>query len=96
MSPEEFEQSLQQKQPPASLPALLKALWYDAKGQWESAHDLTQDDDSPEGSWVHAYLHRKEGDKFNAAYWYRKANRPHYQGSLEQEWKDISRTLLPS
>ena len=81
---------------PAGLAAALQALWYDARGDWDRAHDRAQDDHSREGSWVHAYLHRKEGDAGNAGYWYARAGRqmPAPGTTLEAEWADIARALL--
>lgn len=76
------------------LPALLRALWHDAQGNWAASHETAQDIVSREGAWVHAYLHRKEGDAPNAAYWYRRAGRPVVQGSFEGEWDAIATELL--
>lgn len=76
------------------LDAPLLALWHDGQGDWEAAHHAVQDDVSVEGAWVHAYLHRKEGDQGNARYWYARAGRPFFDGSLENEWRDIARALL--
>lgn len=74
--------------PPADNP-LLAALWHDAQGDWEAAHDIAQDIHTRDGSWLHAYLHRKEGDQWNAGYWYRLAGKPVFTGSLEEEWEQI-------
>jgi hypothetical protein len=74
-------------------PALL-ALWHDARGDWDAAHRVAQDVDTDDGSWVHAYLHRKEGDLSNAAYWYRRAARPLATGALDDEWAAIVTALL--
>jgi len=78
----------------ATLPPLLPALWHDAPGDWAAAHTLAQDIDTPDGARVHAYLHRKEGDTSNAAYWYRQAGHPPQTGPLEDEWAAIVTTLL--
>ncbi len=78
----------------ASLSPLLYALWHDAHGDWDTAHNIAQDIDSPQGALLHAYLHRKEGDAFNAAYWYRQAGLPAFSGSLEAEWTALATTLL--
>jgi hypothetical protein len=72
----------------------LQSLWYAAKGDWEKAHSLVQDSDAKEAAWVHAYLHRQEGDISNAAYWYRRAGKPEFKGTLEQEWEEITSSLL--
>jgi hypothetical protein len=86
----EFIASVNQAQPPSGLSQHLQALWWDAKGDWDKGHHIAdrviQDQ---EGDWVHAYLHRKEGDSFNAGYWYNRAGKPRFQGSLEEEWKAL-------
>lgn len=94
MTLEQFRQSFEHDQPPDSLGFALAGLWWDAKGNWNQAHESAQQDESPAGSWVHAYLHRKEGDSSNAAYWYRRAQRPTAHVSLEQEWLQIAESLL--
>ena len=73
---------------------MLLALWHDAHGDWHEAHRVAQDEDDENGAWVHAYLHRKEGDSANAGYWYRRAGRSPARGSLEEEWGAIVATLL--
>src|ERR1700749_3418291 len=88
-----FKASLTGDAPPEiSIP--LRALWYDGRGAWNAAHDELQDDQSSEGAWVHAYLHRKEGDLSNAAYWYRRAGRPESHIALDVEWAQIVSALL--
>jgi hypothetical protein len=89
-----FRASLDLVSPPPAVGHALRALWLDAKGDWDSAHDAAQADEGGAGDWVHAYLHRKEGDAGNAAYWYRRARRPVCNGSLEEEWEAIARALL--
>ena len=84
---EEFEATLDQYTPPSNWSEPLKSLWHDAKGDWESSHDIAQEIGSPMGSWIHAYLHRKEGDKWNAKYWYGRAGKPFPEYSLEEELK---------
>ena len=71
---------------PSNLPAALAALWYDGRGDWNAAHEAAQSDEGRDGAWVHAYLHRKEGDAFNAGYWYRRAGKPAATGTLDVEW----------
>ena len=90
----EFCESLKQARPPQGLNPALEALWWEAKGDWNKAHETAQRDEGPNGSWVHAYLHRKEGDAGNAAYWYRRARKPFPRASLEEEWADMVETLL--
>lgn len=90
-----FKGSLARDRPPAGLSEALEALWWDAKGDWDQAHARAQDDAGAAGAWVHAYLHRKEGDLGNARYWYRQAGRkPVTNAPLEAEWEEIARTLL--
>lgn len=89
-----FRASLSEKAPPAELPPLLQALWHAAKENWDEAHRIAQDDDSDAGAWVHAYLHRVEGDEANAGYWYRRAGRPHCKSALQDEWAEITGALL--
>jgi hypothetical protein len=90
----EFRASLSAKSPPDDLAPLLRALWHDAKGDWSEAHHVAQDIESSDAAWVHAYLHRKEGDAGNAAYWYRRAGKPVAHDSLEDEWTRIVEALL--
>jgi hypothetical protein len=73
---------------------LLRALWHDARGDWDAAHRVAQDIEDADAAWVHAYLHRKEGDAGNAAYWYRRAGQPIATDSLDDEWTRIARELL--
>lgn len=82
--------------PPADLSAPLSALWHDARGDWAVAHGLVQEDSSERAAWVHAYLHRKEGDASNAGYWYAKAGRsqPTLDVTPRMEWEQIARELL--
>jgi hypothetical protein len=94
MTLDEFRKSLAETAPPADSTLALAALWWDAKGDWERAHESAQQDEGPEGSWVHAYLHRKEGDQGNASYWYSRAGKPVCRQSLDQEWLNIVKGLL--
>src|SRR5262245_46803440 len=96
MTAADLRASTSQPQPPAGLSAPLRALWHDARGDWDEAHRVAQDIDDETGAWVHAYLHRKEGDLGNAAYWYRHAKRPVASGSLDEEWNEIVGSLLIS
>ena len=79
--------------PPDADP-LIRALWDDATGNWTGAHELVQDIESADAAWIHAYLHRKEGDLSNAQYWYRRAGKPAATGPLPDEWRAIARALL--
>lgn len=89
-----FKQSLGGEQPPAGASLALQALWWDAKGDWDKAHECAQAQDDKVGGYaVHAYLHRKEGDVFNAGYWYRRAGQPVFTGTLEEEWEELARAL---
>jgi len=79
---------------PTDLSPALRALCLEASGDWNAAHEIAQGDGGRDGAWVHAYLHRKEGDLGNAAYWYRRAGRPRGRGSFEDEWRAIAGELL--
>jgi hypothetical protein len=76
--------------PPSTSPPLVRALWFDAIDDWERAHAVAQDVHTRDGSWLHAYLHRKEGDLANAGYWYRRAGRPVERGPLDEEWLTLA------
>jgi hypothetical protein len=89
-----FRASLARAEPPPALSGALRALWLDARGDWNGAHGAAQADAGEAGDWVHAYLHRKEGDAGNAAYWYRRARKPVCRSSLEEEWAAIASELL--
>lgn len=94
MTRKEFDASLTAEHPPEDLPAELKALWYDRNGDWKRAHELVQDESSQESAWVHAYLHRKEGDLSNASYWYQRCGKPVCSDTLDREWERITSALL--
>ena len=89
-----FRVSLSLTSAPLNLSPALRALWLDAQGDWDGAHDAAQVDEGGAGDWVHAYLHRKEGDAGNAAYWYRRARKPVCRTSLDEEWAAIASALL--
>lgn len=94
MNLEDFRTSLTNQEPPAGFSHALAGLWWDAKGNWTKAHESAQQDEGPAGAWVHAYLHRKEGDSSNAAYWYGRAGKTPSRKSLDDEWTDITAALL--
>jgi hypothetical protein len=96
MTLDDFRNSLAAQKPPGDFGSALTGLWWDAKGNWVKAHESAQQDESPSGAWVHAYLHRKEGDDSNAGYWYRRAGKTATRGSFEQEWLEIVSALLAS
>ena len=89
-----FRESVSGIAPPKEAQPALQALWWAAKGDWDQAHRIAQDDSSTEAAWVHAYLHRAEGDLGNAGYWYRRASKPVADGPLEAEWEQIVSALL--
>ena len=91
---EDFISSLEEETPPKEISSNLLALWYDGKGLWSEAHEIVQDLNTKEAAWIHAYLHRKEGDDWNAGYWYRQAQTDHCSDSLEQEWASLVRFFL--
>ncbi len=95
MSPADFEASLSGAAPAPDLAAPLAALWWAGKGDWDRAHKIVQDEDDADSAWVHAYLHRVEGDLDNAGYWSRQAGQPTAKDSLESEWERIVSALLP-
>ena len=90
----EFRRTLADSRPSPALTPALVALWHDARGDWESAHQTAQDIEDATGAWIHAYLHRKEGDASNASYWYRRAGKPDCRDSLESDWEQIASALL--
>jgi hypothetical protein len=94
MTADEFRNSVTGPEPPRGLSAPLRALWWDAKGDWSRAHGLVDAMDSREGMAVHAYLHRKEGAEWNANYWYERAGREHHRPELHEEWRALLETLL--
>src|ERR1700757_2538150 len=94
MTLDEFRKSLDVATPPATFTPALAGLWWDAKQDWARAHECAQQDNGPDGAWVHAYLHRKEGDQSNAAYCDRHASKPICQEKLDAEWLTIVTTLL--
>jgi hypothetical protein len=91
---EQFSKSITAVNPPAELSAYALSLWYDAKDNWEKAHTIIQDLDDSTAAWIHAYLHRKEGDIGNAGYWYRRAGKSLPAVSLLQEWESIAKAVL--
>ena len=93
MNIETFKASTDAETAPDGLSVPLEAMWHQGKGNWEEAHRLAQSEDSPNGSWVHAHLHRVEGDLGNAAYWYRLADTPVCTSSLDDEWEEIVTAL---
>ena len=89
-----FRASLASNAPSPDLPPPLLALWWAAKGEWDRAHALVQDEPGPDAAWVHAYLHRVKGDAENAAYWYGLARRPMADTALDLEWAAIADALV--
>ncbi len=89
-----FKETLSGSEPPQNVSVYLKTLWYDAKGEWDKAHKLIQDFEDRNASWIHAYLHRKEGDIGNADYWYSCAGKKRPSVSLEKEWEEIVTALI--
>ena len=94
MKLEEFKATLALDAPPQGLSVAVQALWYVANNDWDRAHKLAQNQGDGVGAWVHAHLHRVEGDLRNAGYWYRRADRPECAESLEAEWDDIAAAIL--
>lgn len=90
----DFKKSLETGVLPAGTTVYLQALWHDKKGEWQKAHELIQDLQDKTAAWIHAYLHRKEGDTWNADYWYNKAGRKRPSLSLNEEWEEITTALV--
>ena len=91
---EDFQQSLKNETPPENTRVYLLAMWHDGRGNWNKAHNMVDSLEDKTASWVHAYLHRKEGDVWNADYWYRKAGKNRPDVSLQNEWETIVKSLL--
>jgi hypothetical protein len=94
MTFDDFKATIASGTAPAGITGPLLALWHDAAGDWDAAHHVAQEASGVDAAWVHAYLHRKEGDASNAAYWYRQANQPVARGDLDAEWSQIVAALL--
>jgi hypothetical protein len=90
----EFKRTTAKARPPAGLAPAVAALWWAAKGDWDKAHGIVMKEDSRDAAWVHAYLHRVEGDESNAGYWYRQARRAAASGPLDAEWDAIADALI--
>lgn len=90
----DFKESIAANEVPAQASVYLQALWFDAKGDWEKAHELIQDLPDKNAAWIHAYLHRKEGDVWNADYWYRNAGKKRPAVSLQEEWESLTAAFL--
>lgn len=90
MTADEFHACVRAAAAPSAMPPLLEALWHDARGDWHAAHAIAQRVDGDDAAWLHAYLHRKEGDAGNAAFWYRRAGRPPAAGTLDAEWQTLA------
>lgn len=91
---EDFLTTLTAEAPDALWPEALKALWHDGNGDWTASHNIAQELPTPLGSWIHAYLHRKEGDKWNAGYWYGKAGREFPQAGIEEEFRQLVKEVI--
>ena len=96
MTLDDLKATLSHETPPEELSDELRAMWLSSREGWEAGHVIVQDIDSSAAAWVHAHLHRIEGDLSNAAYWYRRAGRPVCQAALEAEWDQIAGELLES
>ncbi len=94
MTFDEFKESLSHTAPPKNIPQNLLALWRDSTGSWDEAHKIVQKTSGFDGDWIHAYLHRKEGDLSNASYWYSRIGKILPQKSLNQEWEELVRHLV--
>jgi hypothetical protein len=94
MTLDDFKKSLAEKTPPRGVSPALTALWWAGKDHWDKAHRIVMDEADADCAWVHAYLHRVEGDLGNAGYWYRQAGHKPATGELAAEWAAIAAALL--
>jgi hypothetical protein len=94
MTIQEYKESLTKDNLPPELSVQLQALWYDAKGNWQKAHDLIDHLNDSTSAHIHAYLHRVEGDLWNARYWYNRAKQPEFKGTLEEEWNYLLKLYI--
>lgn len=94
MTYDEFILTIENNELPSSLPLYMQALWWDARGNWQKAHSLIDSLDDKNSCIVHAYLHRKEGDTWNADYWYRRANAKRPDKGLDEEWRSLAMDLI--
>jgi hypothetical protein len=94
MNATEFQDSVLKPAPPSGLKPELEALWWDAKGNWARAHSLVDELETTDGMAVHAYLHRKEGEEWNASYWYRRAGEQYRRANLNEEWAALVNGLM--
>ena len=94
MTLDEFKESISQEKPPVNISQPLESMWWVAKGEWDTAHNLIQPLSDSHSMRIHGYLHREEGDEGNAAYWYRRNGMSLPQNSLEEEWTEIVSALL--
>jgi hypothetical protein len=94
MTPDKFKSSLGEQSPPEGVSAALRALWWAANDDWNKAHRIVMNEDGRDSAWVHAYLHRVEGDLDNAGYWYRQARRKPATHKLAAEWNEVVAALL--
>ena len=94
MQLEDFIKSIKEESPPEGLTEPLQAMWHARKGNWDKAHNSAQSISTELGSWIHAYLHRVEGDLSNADYWYKRAGKPQFQGSTEAEADEIVNSIF--
>jgi hypothetical protein len=94
VTPAAFKRTLTKDEPPSDGGSVLAALWWIKKGDWERAHAIVMDSDGRDAAWVHAHLHRIEGDDSNAQYWYRQARKPAATGAIDAEWEAIVASVL--
>lgn len=94
MTFQKFKESLGNPMPPENISQNLLALWQEANGSWDEAHNIVQKTSGLDGDWIHAYLHRKEGDLSNASYWYSRIRKSRPEISLDQEWEELVRHLI--
>lgn len=91
----QFNHTLDMGKPPENFHDVLKAIWWERKGDWDTAHKIIQNLPGADAAWVHAYLHRKEGDMHNANFWYKKAGKSFFDMDLVEEFREITKSFLP-
>lgn len=96
MTLDDFKRTIATGTEPPGLAPPLRALWWAGRGDWDRAHQMVSDLDNPTGAWIHAHLHRQEGDLPNARYWYGCAGKPEFTGTIDAEWSAIAGELLES
>ena len=94
MKYDDFIKLTKKSEPSDNLAGIHLVIWYAVKDNWDMAHNIVQEINTETASWIHAYLHRVEGDISNAHYWYNRARQEPSSESLESELDDIIKSLF--